>query len=192
MSFEIRRVNERVEQTSWTIHSMNLSECSWVGFGIQNQIFWCFVCGWIGNPNGWVYRIRTWPISSLISWDPVGLEKGGQSVKSTQGQLPGWTNVVVVVVGTKVGDSTWRVCIAKGSGDLSFDKKDEETGHWDQEDDRRQLRIEKNKKLIDKKNRNRNAVRMRTRIITRGKRLRRGRGRKEYGDKHLRNEKEEF
>lgn len=56
----------------------------------------------------------------------------------------------------------------------------------------RQKTTEKNKKLIDKKNRNRNAVRMRTRIITRGKRLRRGRGRKEYGDKHLRNEKEEF
>lgn len=55
-----------------------------------------------------VQNSRTWPISSLISWDPVGLEKGGQSVKSTQGQLPGLvTNVVVVVVvGTKVGDST--------------------------------------------------------------------------------------
>lgn len=73
---------------------------------------------------------------------------------------------------------------------MSFDKKDEETGHWDQEDDRRQLR--RKKKIIDKKNSNRNAVRMIIRIIRRGKRLRRGRGRKEYDDNDLRNEKEEF
>lgn len=56
----------------------------------------------------------------------------------------------------------------------------------------RQKTTEKKKKLIDKKNRNRNAVRMGTRIIRRGKRLRRGRGRKEYDDNDLGNEKEEF
>lgn len=44
----------------------------------------------------------------------------------------------------------------------------------------RQKTTEKNKKLIDKKNRNRNAVRMIIRMIRRGRRLRRGRGRKEY------------
>lgn len=56
----------------------------------------------------------------------------------------------------------------------------------------RQKTTEKNKKIIDKKNRNRNAVRMGIRKIRRGRRLRRGRGRKEYDGKNLRNEKEEF
>ena len=41
---------------------------------------------------------RTWPISSLISWDPVGLEKGGQSVKSTQGQLPGLVEPMLLLL----------------------------------------------------------------------------------------------